>query len=93
MRAGIGDAGRVRVADCLDACEHSNVVVVGPSPDARRAGARPVWLLGVLDPATVADIVTWVLDGGPGVADPPLIVDLRAFTPGRRVRRPLPGGG
>jgi hypothetical protein len=83
----------VRVSDCLDSCEHSNVVVVGPSPDGRRAGARPTWLLGVLDRATVADIVAWVRGGGPGIADPPLFVDLRVFTPGRRARRQLPGDG
>jgi hypothetical protein len=58
------------------------VIVVGPSPDGRRAGARPTWLLGVLDRATVADIVAWVRGGGPGIADPPPVVDLRVFTPG-----------
>ena len=67
--------------------------MVGPSPDGRRAGARPTWLLGVLDPATVADIVAWVHDGGPGIADPPLFVDLRVFTPGRKARRQLRNDG
>jgi hypothetical protein len=92
LEAGIGDAGRVRVSDCLDSCEHSNVVVVGPSTAGRRAGARPTWLLGVLDRASVADIVTWVRGGGPGIAEPPVVLDLRVFNPARRARRLLPPG-
>lgn len=79
-------AARVRVTDCLDACERSNVVVVGPSPDGRRAGARPVWLAGVLHPDTVAEVVEWVAAGGPGVGEPPGLLDLCTFTPSRRAR-------
>lgn len=83
---GIGGAGRVRVADCLDACERSNVVVVGPSSAGRRAGARPTWLANVLHPETVAEVVEWVRGGGPGVDDPPGLLDLCTFTPSRRAR-------
>ena len=86
LAEGLGDAGRVRVSDCLDACERSNVVVVAPSPAGRRAGARPVWLSGVLHPDTVAEIVAWVRGGGPGVQDPPGFLDLWMFTPTRRSR-------
>jgi (2Fe-2S) ferredoxin len=86
LRAGIGDAGRVRVSECLDACERSNVVVVGPSADGRRAGARPAWLAGVLHPDTVADVVAWVRGGGPGVEDPPAVLDISGFTPTRKQR-------
>lgn len=86
LTAGIGDAGRVRVSDCLDACERSNVVVVGPSAEGRRAGARPTWLSGVLHPDTVDDVVAWVRGGGPGVQDPPGILDLSAFAPTRKQR-------
>jgi (2Fe-2S) ferredoxin len=84
---GVGDAGRVRVSDCLDACERSNVVVVGPSLDGRRAGARPVWLSDVLHSDTVAEVVAWVRAGGPGVEDPPGVLDLSVFLPSRRSRR------
>ncbi len=86
LRAGIGDAGRVRVSECLDACERSNVIVVGPSPDGRRAGARPAWLAGVLHPDTVADVVAWVRGGGPGIEEPPAVVDISTFTPTRKQR-------
>jgi hypothetical protein len=92
LRAGVGDAGLVRVSDCLDSCEHSNVVVVGPSAAGRRAGARPTWLLGVLDRKTTADIVTWVRGGGPGIAEPPAVLDLLVFTPARRASRLLRPG-
>ena len=57
----------MRVSDCLDACDQSNVVVVHPAPGARRAGARPVWFGLVTDGAVEADIVEWVRAGGPGV--------------------------
>ncbi|SDO77310.1 hypothetical protein SAMN05660199_02569 [Klenkia soli] len=77
---------RVRVVDCLDACERSNVVVVSPSPAGRAAGARPVWLGGVLDEETTADVLRWVADGGPGIAEPPDFLDLQIFSPSRRVR-------
>ena len=89
LTAGIGEHGRVRTSDCLDSCEHSNVVVVGPSAQGRAAGARPAWILGVLNPDTVADIVEWVRTGGPGVADPPDILDLQLFTPARAARKSL----
>lgn len=34
-------ASLLRLSDCLDACERSNVMVVTPSPAGRRAGAGP----------------------------------------------------
>ncbi|MDD7967187.1 hypothetical protein [Actinomycetospora lemnae] len=76
----------VRVTDCLDACAYSNVVVVSPSRAGRAAGARPVWLFGVLDAETEDEVVAWVDAGGPGVADPPGMLDLRVFSPSRKVR-------
>ncbi len=87
LREGIGPAGRVRVSECLDACAESNVVVVAPSPEGRRAGARPMWISGVLAPETVEHVVAWVRDGGPGVSDPPGLLDLAVFTPSRRSRQ------
>lgn len=86
LTAGVAGAGRVRTSDCLDACERSTVVVVGPSAEGRRAGARPVWLGEVLDDAAVADVVAWVRAGGPGVADPPELLDLAVFNPTRAAR-------
>lgn len=61
----------VRVADCLDACEVSNVVVVQPSPAARAAGAKPAWVGSVLDDDVVQGVADWVAAGGPGLAAPP----------------------
>ena len=79
-------AAQIRVSDCLDVCERSNVVVVSPSAEGRAAGGRPVWLGLVLDLEAVTDIADWVRDGGPGIAEPPAVLDLYAFTPSRRVR-------
>jgi (2Fe-2S) ferredoxin len=68
LRAAAGQQHRVRASDCLNVCDRSNVVVVQPTPAARRAGARPVWLGGVLDDGAVAAITEWLADGGPGIA-------------------------
>ncbi|MFE4373384.1 (2Fe-2S) ferredoxin domain-containing protein [Streptomyces sp. NPDC056835] len=89
LRASLADVASVRRTDCLDACEHANVVVIQPSAEGRRAGGRPVWLGPVNDLDAAADITTWVKNGGPGLADPPEILDLYTFTPSRRVRREL----
>ncbi|MEU0880410.1 hypothetical protein ABZ345_17550 [Lentzea sp. NPDC005914] len=70
LREAVG-VERLRVADCLDSCDHSNVVVVQPTPTARQAGARPVWLGGVLSDETVEHVVAWVQAGGPGRATMP----------------------
>lgn len=80
---------RVRVTDCLDACEHSNVVVVSPSREGRLAGARPVWLSGVLREDDTEAVGEWVRSGGPGVAAPPGMLDLLEFRPSRTQRRQL----
>ncbi|MEV0133106.1 hypothetical protein AB0H83_32170 [Dactylosporangium sp. NPDC050688] len=70
LRAGVG-RHRVRVSECLSVCERSNVVVVQPSPVARRGGARPVYLGDVLDREAVDAVTEWLTAGGPGVAAMP----------------------
>jgi (2Fe-2S) ferredoxin len=82
--ARLREAGPVRVSSCLDVCERANVIVVQPSAAGRAAGARPVWLGLVNDAAATADIAAWVRAGGPGLAEPPEVLDLYAFTPPRR---------
>ncbi|MEV0639495.1 (2Fe-2S) ferredoxin domain-containing protein [Streptomyces sp. NPDC050619] len=87
LKAELGPVAQVRAVNCLDACEQANVIVVQPSSAGRAAGGRPVWLGLVNDSDATADIATWVRAGGPGLADPPTILDLYAFGPSRRVRR------
>lgn len=81
----------MRAVECLDACEHGNVMVVQPSAEGRGAGGRPVWLGLVNDPQAVADIATWAAEGGPGLADVPEILDLYTFKPSRRIQGGLKG--
>ncbi|MCK8434829.1 (2Fe-2S) ferredoxin domain-containing protein [Streptomyces sp. D2-8] len=80
------EAAPVRVSDCLDVCDQANVIVVQPSAAGRAAGARPVWLGLVNDPAATEDVVSWVREGGPGVAPLPDILGLYVFTPLARRR-------
>jgi (2Fe-2S) ferredoxin len=91
LKAELGSVARVRAVNCLDACERANVMVVQPSPSGRAAGGRPVWLGLVNDLDVTADIAGWVRAGGPGLAEPPDILDLYAFGPSRRVRRGIEG--
>jgi (2Fe-2S) ferredoxin len=89
LRTTLAGVAMVRRTDCLDACEHANVIVIQPSAGGRHAGGRPVWLGQVNDPDAAADITTWVNNGGPGLVDPPDVLDLYTFTPSRRVRHEL----
>ncbi|MFI1075033.1 (2Fe-2S) ferredoxin domain-containing protein [Streptomyces puniciscabiei] len=91
LKAELASIAQVRAVGCLDACEQANVIVVQPSPAGRAAGGRPVWLGLVNDPDATADIAAWVRDGGPGLAEPPDILDLYEFSPSRRVRRAVEG--
>ncbi|MER7739617.1 (2Fe-2S) ferredoxin domain-containing protein [Streptomyces sp. NPDC096538] len=75
-KAELGAIAQVRAVNCLDACEQADVIVVKPSSPGRAAGGRPVWLRLVNDPGATGDIVVWVRSGGPGLADPPDILDL-----------------
>ncbi len=76
LRAGVTGPHRVRTSLCLDVCEQANVIVVHPTPVARRAGHRPVWFGLVGDPAIVDDLTAWVRAGGPGVAPVPAALEL-----------------
>jgi (2Fe-2S) ferredoxin len=89
LRQALADTATVRVTGCLNACERANVIVVQPSAAGRKNGGRPVWLGLVNDPDATTDITSWVRDGGPGITDPPAILDLYAFRPSRRVQAEL----
>jgi (2Fe-2S) ferredoxin len=78
---------RLRLSDCLGVCEQSNVIVIQPSVTGRAAGGRPCWLGLVLDLEVIADIAAWITAGGPGLAEPPDVLDLYEFQPSRRIRK------
>ena len=81
IRGAVGDRHRVRVSECLRVCERSNVVVVHPTPAARRAGARLVHLGDVLDDNLVTAVAAWLDAGGPGIATVPESLTARIFNP------------
>ncbi|MFH8368184.1 (2Fe-2S) ferredoxin domain-containing protein [Streptomyces sp. NPDC018031] len=89
LRAALGGSAQVRASDCLDVCDQANVMVVQPSSAGRAAGGRPVWLGLVNDDDALEDIAGWIRAGGPGLADPPGVLDLYEFTVSRRVRAAL----
>lgn len=84
LRGALSPDHRVRTSLCLDVCAEANVMVVHPTPAARRQGAAPVWFGLVLNDAVEADVVAWVRAGGPGVAEIPALLDLSVIpAPGR----------
>ncbi|MGW2562360.1 (2Fe-2S) ferredoxin domain-containing protein [Streptomyces sp. NPDC001514] len=86
--AAAASGGRiaVRTSDCLGPCGQANVVVVQPSTEARRRGARAVWIGFALDDDATDDILAWAESGGPGVAEPPATLGLQM------IPAPAPGG-
>ncbi|KUL31991.1 MULTISPECIES: hypothetical protein [Actinoplanes] len=85
LTAELAPGHRVRTSLCLDVCAQSNVLVVQPAPEARRAGARPVWFGLVLDDLVLDDVVGWVRSGGPGRAEMSAALELSVIAP------PVPG--
>lgn len=86
LRRSLTGMATVRTTDCLNACDHANVIVIQPSSQGRQAGGRPVWLGLVNYPGAVKDITAWITSGGPGIAVPPEVLDLYTFTPPRQVK-------
>lgn len=79
----------VVASNCLDACEHSNVIVIVPDRDGRRLGATPVWIGSVNTTDTTTEIIDWVSAGGPARAPEPTLVSINAFRPTRLSRHEL----
>ncbi|MEV7416252.1 (2Fe-2S) ferredoxin domain-containing protein [Streptomyces sp. NPDC089919] len=84
----------VRTSDCLGPCAQANVMVVQPSAEARRRGARAAWIGWALDDDVTDDILAWAAAGGPGVTPPPAALELQLIEPpaaeppaGRRAAR------
>ncbi|MFI5755061.1 (2Fe-2S) ferredoxin domain-containing protein [Streptomyces sp. NPDC051569] len=77
--AAAASGGRlvVRTSDCLGPCGQANVVVVQPSTEGRRRGGRAAWVGWALDQDSTDDLLAWVRDGGPGIAEPPATLTLQ----------------
>jgi predicted metal-binding protein len=75
----------LRVVDCLDECDRSNVAVV------RRSGGRPAerdtWLGGLLTERATRELAAWLADGAQARL-PPAVAGLRFrhVAPRRRAR-------
>ncbi|MER6912040.1 (2Fe-2S) ferredoxin domain-containing protein [Streptomyces sp. NPDC000594] len=79
--AAAASGGRiaVRTTDCLGPCGQANVIVVQPSAEARRRGARATWIGWALDDDALDDILDWVRAGGPGCAELPAALALQTI--------------
>ncbi|MFE1885929.1 MULTISPECIES: (2Fe-2S) ferredoxin domain-containing protein [Streptomyces] len=87
LRAAAAEGGfAVRTTDCLGPCDQANVVVVRPSAEGRRAGGRPVWIGFALDDDCTAEVAEWARTGGPGLAEPPLALELQMIEAPRGAR-------
>ncbi|MFF5189179.1 (2Fe-2S) ferredoxin domain-containing protein [Streptomyces sp. NPDC000345] len=81
-----GGAFQVRTTDCLGPCDQANVVVVQPSAAGRRAGGRATWVGFAMDDDCTEEILQWAAAGGPGVAAPPVTLELQFIKPPRDAR-------
>lgn len=89
LRAAAADSGgrfAVRTTDCLGPCGQANVVVVQPSAAGRRAGGRAAWVGFATDYDSTDELVRWATEGGPGIAEPPVTLELQ-FIPAPRQAR------
>ncbi|TJZ44671.1 (2Fe-2S) ferredoxin domain-containing protein [Streptomyces piniterrae] len=84
----------IRTSECLGPCGQANLVVVQPSGEGRRRGARAVWVGWVLSDDGIDDLLAWATAGGPGMAAPSPALELQ-FVPSpaearARTRAPEP---
>jgi (2Fe-2S) ferredoxin len=70
----------VLLSSCLGPCAEGNIIVVHPSAEGRRRGARPIWLGFVNDDDAVGDLTEWISAGGPGLAPLPATLQLHRIT-------------
>lgn len=77
-------AAEVRVVDCLDECDRSNVAVLR-SPHVKGKD-RDTWIGGLLTRRATDELAGWLADGGDGPL-PPAVAGLRfRHVPPRRNR-------
>jgi hypothetical protein len=82
LRAAAAEHGfQVRTSDCLGPCDQANVIVVQPSAAGRRAGGRAVWIGFATDDDSTEEVIAWAAAGGPGVAAPPVTLELQFVSP------------
>ncbi|MDX3313342.1 (2Fe-2S) ferredoxin domain-containing protein [Streptomyces sp. NPDC054884] len=89
LRAGAAASGggfAVRTTDCLGPCDQANVIVVRPSAAGRRAGGRAAWVGFAMDDDCTEEVLAWAAAGGPGVAAPPVTLELQFIDPPRGAR-------
>ncbi|WP_194421560.1 (2Fe-2S) ferredoxin domain-containing protein [Microbacterium abyssi] len=88
IRNAAGTNTAVTVSRCLDACEHSNVVVIIPDADGRNAGESPVWVGEANDAEVTAEILK-TMAGPSDLTGVPALVNIHTFHPTRQNRREL----
>jgi len=77
---------QVRTTDCLGPCDQANVIVVQPSAAGRRAGGRATWVGFAMDDDCTEEVAGWAAAGGPGIAEPPVTLELQFIQPPRDAR-------
>lgn len=88
LKAQLAGEALVIATKCLDACDHSNVVVVLPG-SAKLAALEPIWVGQVNDMQTTTELVTWIAEANLEPARQPISVELNRFSPTRANRREL----
>jgi hypothetical protein len=90
LRAGAEASGggfAVRTTDCLGPCDQANVVVVQPSTAGRRRGGRATWVGFAMGDDCTEELIDWATAGGPGIAVPPVALELQFVSPPGEARK------
>ncbi|GAA1300318.1 (2Fe-2S) ferredoxin domain-containing protein [Saccharothrix xinjiangensis] len=81
LREALDGVAEVRRSKCLHSCPDTHVLVVHPSPAARAAGAKPLWLGRILDDQALSELVGWMSSDDPGLTTPPPSLRDRTIPP------------
>lgn len=92
LRRDLAGKALVATSKGLDACEHSNVVVVVPGVKARPTDPAPIWFGGVNDPDTLEGLSQSVSEDKLIPRPSSVAADVARFTPTRLSRNELKGG-
>lgn len=87
--AAVEGGGHVVASRCLDACDHSNVVVVIPASQELGNGETAVWIGQCNNNLSTEEITAWIARGGPGATPKPVSVEVQRFHPSRANRHEL----
>lgn len=85
FRQSLDGQAQIIPARCLDACDHSNVIVHVPADQAQ----EPTWIGQAVDEESTREILSWIRNGALPGTQKPVLVEINEFSPTRMNRHEL----